>query len=56
MAKKILFIALLFILILAGSVVSMADEDNNAISDNDNTNFETAIEAGSNLFDSFIGN
>jgi hypothetical protein len=56
MAKKILFIALLFILILAGSVVSMADEDNNAISDNDNTNSETAIEAGSNLFDSFIGN
>jgi hypothetical protein len=59
MAKKILFVALLFILIIAGSIVSMADEDNSAVLNNDNTNTNANTEASfdtGNLFDSFIGN
>jgi len=57
MAKKILFIAVLFILIIAGSVISMADEDKSADLNNDNinTNTETSFDTG-NLLDSFIGN
>jgi len=56
MTKKILFIALLFILIIAGSVVSMADEDNNAVLNNDNTNTGTTLETGGNLFNNLVGN
>ncbi|HAA25437.1 MAG TPA: hypothetical protein DCE11_04865 [Ruminiclostridium sp.] len=56
MARKFLFVALLFILILAGSVVSMADEDNSTVLNNDNANTETPLETSGNLFDNFIGN
>jgi len=55
MAKKILFAALLFVLILAGSVVSMADEDNNTVI-NDNINNGTSFGTSGSLFNGFVGN
>ncbi|NLG88817.1 MAG: hypothetical protein GX494_06300 [Clostridiaceae bacterium] len=55
MARKLIFAALLFILIIAGSVVSMADEDNNAVINN-NTNIEIPLEADGNALNNFTVN
>lgn len=55
MAKKILFVAMLFVLIAAGSVVSMAVEDDSAVLNKDSINIDTSLETGRNLFDSFVG-